>query len=273
MIMTVKFVVNDYCLIWNLLFQVSVSNNIYRVKQKIWETYKTEYNETYRDKAAILRDGKDFIPNNDTVYNIILESNTYDRVKKLAEKYRLDIMKLWDKNKKETSYLFDKIVRMEIPEYTFFVVNKEFEIIDHSSDKSMMIGKTIDSKNPFNILFEINLDILMDHIKKYNPEGEMFKIAIIELAVLNEYATRLTGRSYYLSGNPELLSLKRWLYPYWLMYLGIPKEDFLSCMTRDKVAFDADKYAYEKELKKMNLEQFIDFCIRNKRYIIRDAKM
>ena len=43
-------------------------------------------------------------------------------------------------------------------------------------------------------------------------------------------------------------------------------------MMRDKIVFEADKYAYEKELKKMNIEEFIDFCIRNKRYIVREKE-
>ena len=43
-------------------------------------------------------------------------------------------------------------------------------------------------------------------------------------------------------------------------------------MMRDKISFDIDKYAYEKELKKMDIEEFIDFCIRNKKYIIREPK-
>jgi hypothetical protein len=54
------------------------------------------------------------------------------------------------------------------------------------------------------------------------------------------------------------------------MYLGVPKEEFQNYMMRDKISFDMEKYAYEKELKKMNLEEFIDFCIRNKRYIVRE---
>ena len=108
------------------------------------------------------------------------------------------------------------------------------------------------------------------HTKRYKDEYECFKKAILELAVLNEYATRITGRSCYQSGSPSLLSLKRWLYPYWLMYLGVKKEDFFNYMMRDKIVFEADKYAYEKELKKMNIEEFIEFCIRNKRYIIRE---
>ena len=56
------------------------------------------------------------------------------------------------------------------------------------------------------------------------------------------------------------------------MYIGIPKEKFPEYMKRDKIDFDMDKYAYEKELKKMNVEEFIDFCIRNQRYIIRTPK-
>ena len=56
------------------------------------------------------------------------------------------------------------------------------------------------------------------------------------------------------------------------MYLGIPKEEFSKRMEEDGYYFEKDKYAYEKELKKMNIEEFIDFCIRNKKYIVREGK-
>ena len=57
------------------------------------------------------------------------------------------------------------------------------------------------------------------------------------------------------------------------MYLGVPKEEFVNYMMRDKIVFDADKYAYEKELKRMDIEEFIEFCIRNRRYIVREQKL
>ena len=270
--MNTKFIVNDYALIWNLLFQASISDTISKVKAKLWDTYRNEYNETFKDKMAIMKDYKNFIPNNDTIYNSVLENKMYDRLKKQAEKYRLEIMKLWDKNKKEANYLMDKVVRLNIPEYTFFVVNKELGIIDHPTNGSMVLGKSIDPKNPYMMLYEIMMNIVMNNIKVYDEKEKDFKKAIVELAILNEYATKLNKRSCYLSGNPKLLSLKRWIYPYWLMYLGVPKEEFQAYMMRDKISFDVSKYAYEKELKKMNLEEFIDFCIRNKRYIIRETK-
>lgn len=266
-----NFIVNDYALIWNLLFQASISESIYNTKQKIWDTYKNEYNACFNDKEAIMKDYKNFIPNNDTIYNILLENKDYEILKKNAEKYRLEIMKLWDKNKKEIEYLLKKIIRMEIPDYTFFVINEEFEIIDHPCTGSLIVGCEINKKQPLKTLIDMNMSIVKNNVKRYRQESEKFKKAILELAIENEFPTRITNMSYYQFGSPSLSQLKRWLYPYWLMYLGIQKDDFSNYMMRDKIVFDANKYAYEKELKKMNIEEFIDFCIRNQRYIVREA--
>ena len=264
--------VDDYALIWNLLFQASKSESLSQLKEKLWENYKIEYNKTYKDKMAIMEDAKNFIPDDDLIYNNVLDSSYYSKIRKEAEKYRLLIMEIWDKKRRETDFLMKDILRMELPDYIFFVVNKELGVIDHPMMGRMVLGKNIDPKNPYMILYEITLIILTNAIKPYSAPEKDFKKAIIELAVLNEYATRLNKRSFYLSGDPRLMSLKRWLYPYWLMYLGIPREDFIKCMERDKITFDASRYAYEKELKKMNLEEFIDFCIRNQKYIIRETR-
>ena len=268
--MNAKFIVNDYALIWNLLFQASISEKIYNFKQKLWDTYKKEYNSTFKDKEIIIKELKNFIPNNDTIYNMVLENDDYSIIKKNAEKYRLEVMEVWDKQKKITTNLYKNIFRKEIPDYNFLIVSKEINMIEHVSENCLILGKEVDEKNPLKILLQINLIIFMNNIKTYKEEDVPFKKAIAELAVLNEYATNLSNKSCYLSGSPELLSLKRWLYPYWLMYLGIPRDEFDEYMKRDKIEFNKDKYAYEKELKNMNIEEFIDFCIRNQKYIIRD---
>ena len=244
----------------------------HELKQKIWDTYKLEYNSMFKDKEEIIKDYKNFIPDNDIIYNIILESKEYEKIKKDVEKYRLEVMKLWDKHKKENDNLINNIIRKEIPDSTVFIVNKELDIIDYKDNK-LILGVEIDKKEPLKILLDMHMKILTNNMKKYSEEEkEQMKKAILELAVLNEYTTRITDRSCYQAGTPSLLYLKRFLYPYWLMYLGIPKEEFNNYMRRDKIVFDQDKYAYEKELKKMNIEEFIDFCIRNKRYIVREIK-
>jgi hypothetical protein len=270
--MNTHFIVNDYALIWNLLFQASISETIYKLKQKLWDTYKNEYNKTYKDKNLISKDYKNFIPSDDTIYNIVLDNKDYNDIKKQTEKYRLEIMSLWDKNKKETAYLMKNIIRLNISEYTVFIVNKELNVIENTSNDTIVVGKKIDEKHPEDILVDINMAITSSHIKDYDEESKIFKDAILELAIKNEYKTRLTKEGCYNEGVQSLKEIKRFLYPYWLMYLGVSKDEFLSYMMRDEMVFDADKYAYEKELKKMNIEEFIDFCIRNKRYIIREQR-
>ena len=101
------------------------------------------------------------------------------------------------------------------------------------------------------------------------PSDRPFISTRVELAVLNELATILTKKSCYISGQPSLSNIKRNVYPYWLMYLAVPKDEFTTYMARDKIAFEANSMAYEKELKKMDIVEFIDFCYRNKRYIIK----
>ena len=154
--MNTKFIVNDYVLIWNLLFQASISENIYKLKQKIWDTYKNEYNALYNDKGLILEDYKNFIPNDDTLYNILLENKDYEKIKTQVEKYRLEVLRIWDKNKKETDYFFKNIARLKVANHTIFIVSKELNIIDYPTHNCMIIGKEIDRKNTLKILLDIN---------------------------------------------------------------------------------------------------------------------
>lgn len=272
--MNLKFVVNDYVLIWNLLFQASINEKVHKLKQKLWINYKKEYNNTYRDKELILKDTKNFIPNDDTIYNIVLETKEYEKIKKDTEKYRNEVLKIWDNNKKEATKIIKSITRLELKPYQILVVSEQLDIIDTTTVKdakinTVVLGKKVTSDTSMKLLVELVFQILKHEFKEYKAEYKEIVDAVVELAVLNEFPTRLTGRSHYLTGDPTLNYLKRQIYPYWLMYLGADKEDMLSFMMRDKIAFDVDKYAYEKELKKKDLLEFIDFCIRNQKYIIK----
>lgn len=274
--MDTKFYVNNYVLIWNLLFQASISEPIYNLKQKLWSNYKDEYNNTYRDKNLILRDAKNFIPNNDTIYNIVIETREFEKLTKSAEKYRLELMSLWDRNKRLIEAFVKNILKKEIRPYTILVVNEELDIIDtnylNEEAGTLIVGKKIDKKEPLKIIIEMIMAIVKEEIK-YDANKSEIGTSIIELAVLNELATVLTKKSCYISGQPSLSNIKRNIYPYWLMYLAVPKDEFPTYMSRDKISFDANSMAYEKELRKMDITEFINFCYRNKRYIIKHEKV
>ena len=163
--MNLKFVVNDYVLIWNLLFQASINEKIHKLKQKLWINYKKEYNNTYRDKLLMLKDPKNFIPNDDTIYNIMLETKEYEKIKKSTEKYRNQILKIWDDNKKEVSKILSSIVKLEMKPYQILVVTDQLDILDTTSPKdskvnTIILGKKVTMDTTIKFLVELVFQIL-----------------------------------------------------------------------------------------------------------------
>ena len=162
--MNLKFVVNDYVLIWNLLFQASISEKVHKLKQKLWINYKKEYNNTYRDKEVMLKDPKNFIPNDDTIYNIVLETKEYEKIKKDTERYRNQVLKIWDNNKKEIIKIIKSITRMEFKEYQILIVNDLLDVIDCMPIKdakinTLVLGKKVTSDTTTKLLVELLFQI------------------------------------------------------------------------------------------------------------------
>ena len=273
--MNLNFIINDYILIWNVLFQASVSEPKYKLKQKLWDTYKEQYNNTYKDRVAILNDVKNYIPNDDTIYNIILESAEYQNIRKEVEKYRLEVIKLW--NKKISTQL-KKITKQDFKEYTVYLIDNRLEILElptipNKDIKTIILGKKIPEEEPNKIIFLLLEAILKKEINKYKDIDKNIANAIIEMAIENELATNISNISHYWTSEEKLLSIKRQIYPFWLMYLGISKEEMPKYMNRDKIAFDVNKFPYEKDLKNLDITDFIDFCIQNKKRIIREEQL
>ena len=164
--------------------------------------------------------------------------------------------------------------KLEIKPYQVLLVNDGLDIIDTTTPKdakvnTIILGKKVTADTSLKLLVDLVYRIIKKELQEYKTEYKEIVDAVIELAILNEFPTRITGRSHYLTGDPTLNYLKRQIYPYWLMYLGADKEEMMKFMMRDKIAFDIDKYSYEKELKKKDILGFIDFCIRNQKYIVK----
>lgn len=273
--MKLNFMVNDYILIWNILFQASVSEPIYKLKQKLWLTYKEEYNNTYKDRVTILKDVKNYIPNDDTIYNLMLESKEYQKIKKSVEKYRLNVVNLWNK---KISEQLNKIIRQDISDYTVYLVDNRLDTIEIPTVSNkpvniLILGKELPKTEPNKLIILILDKILKTELNIYKKTDSIIANAIIELAIQNEIATILSNTSHYWLGNEKLISIKRQIYPFWLMYLGVKEEDLIKYMNRDKIAFDTTKFPYNKNLANLDISGFIDFCITNKKSIIREEQL
>ncbi len=54
------------------------------------------------------------------------------------------------------------------------------------------------------------------------------------------------------------------------MYLGyVDKEDILNKMINDRVGFDLEKYPIDKGIRKLNIESFTNYCIKNSNHILK----
>ena len=98
--MKLDFILNDYLLMWHLLYESSVSEEIHNIKQVLWKDYKKEYSTLYKEKDKILNDLDNYIPDDDFIFNIFETSPSYKKVIKETNKYRMSLLQLWDLNSK-----------------------------------------------------------------------------------------------------------------------------------------------------------------------------
>ncbi len=272
--MNLNFVLNDYVLIWNLLFRASISSNIQGFKQKLWKNYRHSYNDLYKEEEHILKDPKNYIPDDDAIFDMVKSSDVYKEVRNETEKYRLELLHTWDTLKKDISKNLKDIIRFDIKLYHVLVVDKKLDVIGMTVPKSRRVntitwGNRKDSDNYTLAIINIIEHILRKELSNYQVEYKDIVDAIIELAIDNELTSRTLKRSVYLRGDSSLKFLKRQLYPYFLMYLGYSKEEILNRMLEDKIIFELDKYTFERGLATVDLKTFIDFCIKNQRHILK----
>ena len=272
--MNLNFVLNDYVLIWNLLFGASISSNIQGFKQKLWKNYRHSYNDLYKEEEHILKDPKNYIPDDDTIFDMVKASDIYKEIREDTEKYRLELLHTWDKIKKDLNKNLKEILRFDIKLYHVLVVDKKLDVIGMKIPKSRRVntitwGNRKDSDNYTLAIINIIEHIVRKELANYKSEYKDIVDAIIELAIDNELTSRTLNKSVYLRGDSSLKYLKRQLYPYFLMYLGYSKEEILNRMMEDKIIFELDKYTFERGLATVDLKTFINFCIKNQKHILK----
>lgn len=271
--MNIEFVINDYLIAWYLLFKPSYDDEVQSLKEKLWSNHQERYKSMQKENIEILKYTKDFIPDDDTLYNLIFDTDLFKSLRKETEKYKQHIIELWDKNKKLIDKSLEEIVRIkDMNSYTILLVSPKLDVVEFiksNPKKNIAFGRKEKEDDILKGLIHIIYTAIKYEIGDFQKENSEITTAILDLAINNELYTRISGTSKYFEGYRKLRLLRRQLYPYFLMYLGCDKEELVTYMMRDQIAFDIDKYTIEKGLKKVDLYGFIDFCCKNQKYIIR----
>ena len=263
--------VNDYLLAWYLLYGASLSREIDKFKRTLYTKYKKEYNYCYKDRSEIIKYGHDFIPDNDILYNAVISSTLFKSLKKETIKHKNNIVKLWDNNKDEIDSYVKDIIRMPFPKVVnIFIIHPRLEIAEYIHEfKSIVWGSEKDKYDVLTLILSIICRGMLKEEVDYINNKEIID-AILELAIINEIGKKINNNLNYELGDPVLKLIKRQIYPFWLMYLGyIDKETALNKMIEDKIGFDLDKYPLDKNMKKLNIKSFTEYCIKNSRNILK----
>lgn len=271
MVMNLDIVVNKYLLIWHLLYQSSVSDEIHDLKQRLWTLYKKEYSLVHADKDEILANLDDFIPNDDLIYNLIEEAPQYRKIKHETNRYRNNILEIWDQNRKKYTRELLQILKFNLRDsYKICVVHPNLDVVETDFKSNIItIGKKIITRDKDNFLTYLIYKIVKNEISRLKTNEKDIVDVVVELAITNELYTRVSKESKYKIGKKDLRELKEKIYPYWLMYLGVKEDDFDTYMVRDNIFFDKSKYKYEKMLKTVDIYSFIAFLVKNKRSIFK----
>ncbi len=269
--MKLDIIVNKYLLIWHLLYQSAVSEDMHNLKLKIWNSHKKEFSLVHKDKKEILENLDDFIPDDDIIYNLVESSPLYKKIKQETNRYRNSILETWDQSKKKYSKEIASVIKFDVKkEYKVCVVHPSLQVVEADFDsKTITIGRKISTRDKDNFLSYLMYKIVKNEICKLETDETEILDVVTELAIINELYTRISKESKYSIGKKEYRELKEKIYPYWLMYLGVPFEDFEKYMVRDNIYFDKNAYKYEKILRTIDLYSFIGFIIRNKKMILK----
>lgn len=269
--MKLDIIINKHLLIWHLLYQSSVSMEVHKLKQKLWMDHKKEYTLVHKDKEIILKELDDFIPDDDTIYNMVETSQIFKKIKKETSQYRYTLLQIWDENRRKYMRHLNNILRYDTRDsYKICVVHPSLDVIETDFDTNIItIGKKVSMRDKDNFLTYLMYKIIKNDLNNIKTSERDIVDAVAELALTNELYTRVTEESKYSMGKKNLRSLKEKIYPYWLMYLGVKQEDMQKYMIRDNIFFNVNDYAYDNHLSYVDLVTFIGFIIKNKRKVLR----
>jgi hypothetical protein len=269
--MKLDIIINKHLLIWHLLYQSSVSMEVHKLKQKLWMDYKKGYTLVHKDKEIILKELDDFIPDDDSIYNMVETSPIFKKIKKETSQYRYILLQIWDENRKKYMKHLNSILRYDTRDnYKICVVHPSLDVIETDFDTNIItIGKKVSMRDKDNFLTYLMYKIIKNDLNNIKTSERDIVDAVVELALTNELYTRVTEESKYSMGKKNLRSLKEKIYPYWLMYLGVKQEDMQKYMIRDNIFFNVNDYTYDKHLCYVDLVTFIGFIIKNKRKVLR----
>jgi len=240
-------------------------NNLNELKDSLW----FKYTEGYRTLLNINSYNPSYFMLDKDVKKTIQTLKEADEFKKIyreTELYLKSIREYWENNQHIINQFLKKVLRIDF----------NLEIKVYISHPNTCVGYSFGNNNVawghYNGVGDSNYNLIyLVHeglhclIPFGNNETDIecyIKHTIIELIADYELYSSLKGESTLNEGHPYLNEYRKFIYPYWLMYIGLEDFEREQRMKKDLVEYPNMILEDNFCLSKMNIHEFIAFCVK-----------
>lgn len=235
-----------------------------KTKEDLWFKYMDGYRTLLNMNCY---NPTHFLFDNDVkrTIKILKESDEYKKNYDEAKLYLENVKKCWENNQLYINEYLRKILRININININVYISHPNTCEGYSFDNNIAWGhyKGLEDSN-YNLTYLVHEGlhcILPFELGESELEGDI-KHTVIELISDYELYSSLKGESTLNNGHPDLDEYRKFIYPYWLRYIGLDDSEIKHRIEKDNISLDDFDYADDVEISNKNIKEFIKFCVK-----------
>lgn len=248
---------------------IKEDDELTKIKDNLWYKHMSAYKSIFNIEFSSI---STFLSDND-IKNIIQDFKKTEEFKKMyieTELYFKKIKEYWEKNKNMINNFLKQILKIDFDiQPTVYIVHPNaYTGYSFDSDKiAWGHYKGVADQN-YNLTYLIHegLHCLLPFGENETEDECNIKHSIIELISDYELYSLLKKESTLKEGHPYLEKYKRFIYPYWLRYIGLDNEQIIQRLKIDHVNSNDLMNIEDNDFSTMNIQEFIEFC--NNKYMM-----
>lgn len=209
-----------------------------------------------------------FLLDNDVkrTVEILKETAEFKKIYSETELYLRNIKKYWEDKKQHINEYLKKTLKIDLNlDITVYISHPDTCEGYSFGNNNIAWGhyKGIDDPN-YNLIYLVHeaLHCLLPFEPEENDIEGGIKHTIIELISDYELFSLLKGESTLNEGYPFLNEYRKFIYPYWLRYIGLYDLEIKHRLEKDGISLENFAYVDDVEISNKNIKEFIAFCVK-----------
>lgn len=240
------------------------NDKLEKLKDELWFKFMDGYHTLLNMNSF---NPKIFLEDNDVikVINDIKSTDEFKKIYKETELYFLNVKTDWEKQKLKINDYLKSVLKMQFNVKSQVYITHPNTYKGYSFDNNKIVWghyKGISDSN-YNIVYLVHewLHCLLPFEKNEPEINANIKHSIIELISDYELYSQLKGKSTLKEGHSYLDDYKKFVYPYWLRYIGLDEEQIKQRLEKDSVEYLQFDDIKSTDFSYMNIYQFMDYCV------------